>query len=133
MVPTRELAVQIAAVFHDIGKNLDVNIVGIFGGVEQEQQIEKLEKGVDVLIATPGRMFDLINQQKIDLAMLKSAYPRRSRSYAGPRLHQRHSRRTEAHRPQTPDAVLLGYDHTQDQGNSLFYCTESDPYTDLAG
>src|SRR5688572_31458977 len=38
MVPTRELAVQIADVFHDIGKNLDVNIVGIFGGVEQEEQ-----------------------------------------------------------------------------------------------
>jgi len=71
MVPTRELAVQIAAVFHDIGKNLDVNVVGIFGGVEQEQQIEKLQKGVDVLIATPGRMFDLINQQKIDLTTLK--------------------------------------------------------------
>jgi ATP-dependent RNA helicase RhlE len=72
MVPTRELAVQIADVFHDIGKNLDVNIVGIFGGVEQEEQIRQLEKGVDVLIATPGRMFDLINQQKIDLATLKT-------------------------------------------------------------
>jgi len=71
MVPTRELAVQIAAVFHDIGKNLDVNIVGIFGGVEQDDQIKKLAKGVDVLIATPGRMFDLINQEKIDLTTLR--------------------------------------------------------------
>ncbi|MBT1689544.1 DEAD/DEAH box helicase [Dawidia soli] len=71
MVPTRELAVQIADVFHDISKNLDVNIVGIYGGVEQEEQIRQLGKGVDVLIATPGRMFDLINQQKIDLGMLR--------------------------------------------------------------
>jgi ATP-dependent RNA helicase RhlE len=72
MVPTRELAVQIAEVFHTIGQNLDVNIVGIFGGVEQDAQIRQLEKGVDVLIATPGRMFDLINQQKIDLSTLRT-------------------------------------------------------------
>ncbi|SIT25793.1 ATP-dependent RNA helicase RhlE [Filimonas lacunae] len=72
MVPTRELAVQIASVFRDIGKNLRLNIVGVFGGVEQEQQIKLLEKGVDVLIATPGRMFDLIHQEKIDLSRLKT-------------------------------------------------------------
>lgn len=71
MVPTRELAVQIAAVFRDIGKNLQLNIVGIFGGVEQEAQIRQLQKGVDVLIATPGRMFDLIHQEKIDMSKLK--------------------------------------------------------------
>jgi len=71
MVPTRELAVQIASVFHDIGKNLKLNIVGIVGGVEQDDQIKQLERGVDVLIATPGRMFDLINQQKIDLETLR--------------------------------------------------------------
>jgi ATP-dependent RNA helicase RhlE len=72
MVPTRELAVQIAGVFRDIGKYLRLNIVGVFGGVEQEAQIKQLEKGVDVLIATPGRMFDLIHQEKIDLSRLKT-------------------------------------------------------------
>ena len=72
MVPTRELAVQIAGVFRDIGKYLDLNILGVFGGVEQEFQIKQLEKGVDVLIATPGRMFDLIHQEKIDLSELKT-------------------------------------------------------------
>lgn len=72
MVPTRELAVQIAGVFCGIAEHLDLNILGLFGGVEQEAQVKQLAKGVDVLIATPGRMFDLINQQKLDLSELKT-------------------------------------------------------------
>jgi ATP-dependent RNA helicase RhlE len=72
MVPTRELAVQIASVFRDIGKYLGLNIIGIFGGVEQEAQIGNLKKSVDVLVATPGRMFDLIHQEKLDLSGLKT-------------------------------------------------------------
>lgn len=72
MVPTRELAVQIASVFRDIGKYLRLNVIGVFGGVEQEAQIKQLEKGADVLIATPGRMFDLIHQEKLDLSHLRT-------------------------------------------------------------
>lgn len=72
MVPTRELAVQIAGAFREIGKHLRLNIVGIFGGVEQEAQIKQLEKGADVVIATPGRMFDLIHQEKLDLSQLRT-------------------------------------------------------------
>lgn len=72
MVPTRELAVQIAAAFREIGKHLRLNIIGIFGGVEQEAQIKQLEKGADVVIATPGRMFDLIHQEKLDLSQLRT-------------------------------------------------------------
>lgn len=68
MVPTRELAIQIADVFKQIGKYTRLQILGLYGGVDQDAQVKKLEKGVDVLIATPGRMFDLINQQHIDLS-----------------------------------------------------------------
>lgn len=68
MVPTRELAIQIADVFKQIGKYTRLQILALHGGVEQDAQVKKLEKGVDVLIATPGRMFDLINQQHIDLS-----------------------------------------------------------------
>lgn len=68
MVPTRELAIQIADVFKQIGKHTRLQILGLYGGVEQEAQIKKLDKGIDVLVATPGRMFDLINQQHLDLA-----------------------------------------------------------------
>ena len=58
MVPTHELALQITEVFEAIGNRTAVKTMCIFGGVEQEPQIEKLEKGVDILVATPGRMFD---------------------------------------------------------------------------
>ncbi|RYZ24969.1 MAG: DEAD/DEAH box helicase, partial [Sphingobacteriales bacterium] len=62
MVPTRELAVQIAEAFVQIGKYTRLIIMGLYGGIEQEDQISKLDKGVDILVATPGRMFDLQHQ-----------------------------------------------------------------------
>jgi len=67
MVPTRELAMQITEVFEGIAKYTDVNILCVFGGVEQDPQIARLTRGVDVLVATPGRMFDLVSQEFIDL------------------------------------------------------------------
>ena len=65
MVPTRELAKQIASVFQEIGKHTKVKTLGLIGGVEQESQIKSLQKRVDVLVTTPGRMFDLISQGHI--------------------------------------------------------------------
>ena len=66
MVPTRELAIQIAEVFQAIAQYTELRILALVGGVDQAPQIRVLEKGVDVLIATPGRMFDQINQGHID-------------------------------------------------------------------
>lgn len=68
MVPTRELAMQITEVFKQIGKHTPLQILGLVGGVAEEPQIKKLEKGVDILIATPGRMFDLCSRKIIDLS-----------------------------------------------------------------
>jgi len=62
MAPTRELAKQITEVFEVIGRNTDVKALCIFGGVEQDPQIEKLEEDIEILVATPGRMFDLVSQ-----------------------------------------------------------------------
>ncbi|WP_289053615.1 DEAD/DEAH box helicase [Carboxylicivirga marina] len=62
MVPTHELAKQITDVFKQIGKNTSLKFTAIYGGVDQTEQIERLKKGTDVLIATPGRLFDYINQ-----------------------------------------------------------------------
>lgn len=62
MVPTRELAVQIDAVFKKLGRHTSLKFACIFGGVEQDKQTKELKKGVDVLVSTPGRMFDLRNQ-----------------------------------------------------------------------
>ncbi|MCG8549610.1 MAG: DEAD/DEAH box helicase [Desulfobacterales bacterium] len=71
MVPTRELAVQIQDVFKDLCRKTKVKPFAVFGGVEQDKQIQTLMKGVDILIATPGRMFDLISQKAIDIRQVK--------------------------------------------------------------
>jgi len=71
MVPTRELAEQITGVFENLSKNTDLQIISIYGGVEQDPQIKKLQSGADILIATPGRMFDLVSQGFIVLDYLK--------------------------------------------------------------
>ena len=67
MVPTHELAMQITEVFQFIGKETEVKVTGIFGGVEQAPQIDKLQRGTDILIATPGRLFDLAHQGHLKL------------------------------------------------------------------
>lgn len=78
MVPTHELAIQLTEVFQQIGRNTRVETLGIFGGVDQDPQIDKLEQGVDVLIATPGRLFDLKSQghlrlDRVDILILDEA------------------------------------------------------------
>ena len=67
LAPTRELAQQIGEVFTKLARHTRVKTFALYGGVEQEQQIAKLQDGIDILIATPGRMFDLINQDVIKL------------------------------------------------------------------
>ena len=68
LAPTRELAIQIGESFTAYGRYTDVNNLVIFGGVPQNPQTRALKRGVDVLIATPGRLLDLINQKFIDLS-----------------------------------------------------------------
>ena len=67
MVPTRELATQIGDVFTSIAKHTKVKTFALIGGVEQDAQLKKLQEGIDILITTPGRMFDLIHQGYINL------------------------------------------------------------------
>lgn len=68
MVPTRELALQITRVFNNIERGTRVTSISLYGGVvEQDPQIQKLLQGVDILITTPGRMFDLNHQGFIHL------------------------------------------------------------------
>lgn len=71
MVPTRELALQITGVFEQIGKHTRIKTFCVFGGVEQGPQIAKLEKGIDILVATPGRMFDLVSQGFINFSRVE--------------------------------------------------------------
>ncbi len=67
LAPTRELAIQIGESFTDYGKGLNIKHTVIFGGVSQLNQTNALNRGIDILIATPGRLLDLMNQGFIKL------------------------------------------------------------------
>lgn len=67
LTPTRELAIQIDENFKAYGAQLKIKHVAIFGGVSQHKQVGQIKRGVDVVIATPGRLLDLLNQQLISL------------------------------------------------------------------
>ena len=67
LTPTRELAIQIEESFKAYGKNLPIRHLVIFGGVGQKAQTDALNRGVDILVATPGRLLDLMNQGFINL------------------------------------------------------------------
>jgi ATP-dependent RNA helicase RhlE len=71
LTPTRELAIQIHESFLTYGKHLKLRYSVIFGGVGQAPQVKSLANGVDVLIATPGRLLDLINQRYLKLSQLE--------------------------------------------------------------
>jgi ATP-dependent RNA helicase RhlE len=71
MVPTRELAKQISDVFKQISAGTKLSTLGLFGGVEQDNQINQLQSKVDILVTTPGRMFDLVSQGFIDLSKVE--------------------------------------------------------------
>jgi ATP-dependent RNA helicase RhlE len=72
MVPTRELATQITKSFEDLAKGTKVRVMSVYGGVEQDPQIAKLAKGVDVVVTTPGRMFDLVSQGYLRLNQVET-------------------------------------------------------------
>ena len=67
LAPTRELAIQIGEEFAAYGKNLHLRQTVIFGGVKQNPQVNALRRGVDIIVATPGRLLDLMNQGFINL------------------------------------------------------------------
>ncbi|MCF8408131.1 MAG: DEAD/DEAH box helicase [Crocinitomicaceae bacterium] len=71
LTPTRELAIQIEDNIKDYGSNLDVRHAVVFGGVSQLKQVNQLKAGIDILVATPGRMLDLQQQGFIDLRFLE--------------------------------------------------------------
>ncbi len=71
LTPTRELASQIDENIKEYGSNLNLRSAVIFGGVNQNNQVKKLQNGVDILVATPGRLLDLISQKHISLAHLE--------------------------------------------------------------
>jgi ATP-dependent RNA helicase RhlE len=71
LAPTRELAAQISESFKDYGKFLNLIHTEIYGGVGAQPQIKTLQRGVDILIATPGRLLDLMSQKKVSLQRIE--------------------------------------------------------------
>ncbi len=73
LAPTRELVSQIAAGFESFGRHLQpLRVMTIFGGVSQFHQVKALETGVDIIVATPGRLLDLVEQGLCDLSQLEA-------------------------------------------------------------
>ncbi|MEY4099240.1 MAG: hypothetical protein RL300_411, partial [Pseudomonadota bacterium] len=71
LAPTRELAAQVEESVQTYGKYLELTSVAIFGGVGMNPQISRLKKGVDILVATPGRLLDLMQQGMVDLSQVQ--------------------------------------------------------------
>lgn len=71
LTPTRELAAQVLENVKDYSKFVDIRSTVIFGGVNQNPQVRALRNGVDILVATPGRLLDLENQRKLSLAKVE--------------------------------------------------------------
>ena len=71
LTPTRELAIQIEESFLAYGKHLSLRCAVIFGGVGQQPQVDQIKKGLDILVATPGRLLDLHGQGLLDLSHIE--------------------------------------------------------------
>ena len=104
LTPTRELASQIAESFGAYGRHTALKHAIVFGGVNQGPQSQALRRGIDILVATPGRLLDLMNQGFADLAARRNVRPRRGRP------HVRHGllpRPVTAHRQAAHEAANL--------------------------
>lgn len=71
LTPTRELAMQVEESVRELGKHLPLKSLSIFGGVNINKQINQVGRGVDIIVATPGRLLDLINQKVVNLSHIE--------------------------------------------------------------
>ncbi|HEX3460692.1 MAG TPA: DEAD/DEAH box helicase [Acidimicrobiales bacterium] len=72
LVPTRELAVQVSDVLETLADEVGLRVVAVYGGADIERQVKKLRKGVDVIIATPGRLIDLGDRGELSVADIET-------------------------------------------------------------
>lgn len=68
LAPTRELAMQVSTAMYNYGKDCQVSVLAVYGGQPYSRQINRLKKGVDIVIGTPGRLLDLIRKNALDLS-----------------------------------------------------------------
>jgi len=72
LAPTRELAMQVADAFYEYGKHHGTRVLAVYGGAPYGRQITRLNKGVDVVVATPGRLLDLLDRNAISLRLVRT-------------------------------------------------------------
>ena len=72
LVPTRELAMQVAEATREYGSHLNVRVLTVYGGQPYGQQIGRLRQGVDIVVGTPGRLLDLIEKGELDLSCVRT-------------------------------------------------------------
>ena len=72
LVPTRELALQVSQALHSYGRRQGVRLVAVYGGAPVRHQIDALRRGVDIVVATPGRALDLTNRGSLNLSGIKT-------------------------------------------------------------
>ncbi len=72
LAPTRELAIQVAKAFENYGRHRRVRVLAIYGGQPYAPQIDRLRRGVDVVVGTPGRVLDLIQREDLDLSGVRT-------------------------------------------------------------
>lgn len=89
LTPTRELAIQIQDSFEAYGRYLSLRSAVIFGGVGQQPQVDKINRGLDILVATPGRLLDLHGQGLLDLSRIEIFVLDEAEPDAGHGLHPR--------------------------------------------
>lgn len=71
LTPTRELAIQVGDKMLDYGAQLGMRVISIYGGVRFDNQLRKMKRGADILVATPGRLLDMLLQKKLSLSQLQ--------------------------------------------------------------
>ncbi len=110
LVPTRELAMQVAEALHKYGRELGARILPVYGGQPIGQQLRGLRRGVDIVVATPGRAVDHLKRGSLRFDARPGRHPRRSRRDArhGLRRGPRDDPRGDPER--APDGALLGHD-----------------------
>ena len=72
LAPTRELAMQVAEAIHKYGKSLGVSVLPVYGGAAMAQQLKALKRGVDIVVATPGRALDHIRRKSLQLGSVRT-------------------------------------------------------------
>jgi ATP-dependent RNA helicase RhlE len=71
LAPTRELAIQITESIHSYSRHLSIRVAAIYGGVDENSQIRAARKGANIIVATPGRLIDLLERHKLDFSRLE--------------------------------------------------------------